>query len=44
MKKSPIILSIIIFLLLIGCSKDASNELDLDQLTRVDISQEKSEK
>lgn len=44
MKKSPIILSIIIFLLLIGCSKDASNELDLDQLTRVDISQENSEK
>ncbi|MCS0673786.1 hypothetical protein [Cytobacillus firmus] len=44
MKKSPIILSIITILLLIGCSKDASNEFDLNQLTRIDISEEKSEK
>ncbi|MCM3089847.1 hypothetical protein M3588_02080 [Cytobacillus sp. AMY 15.2] len=42
MKKNPSILSIIIILLLCACSKDASNEFDLDQLTRVDIIEEKS--
>ncbi|MDF2035887.1 hypothetical protein P2R12_02670 [Cytobacillus oceanisediminis] len=44
MKKSPMIISIITILLLIGCSNDASNEFDLNQLTRVDISEEKREK
>lgn len=44
MKQNPIILSIMTILLLIGCSKDASNEFDLKQLTRVDISEEKNEK
>jgi hypothetical protein len=44
MKHNPIILSIITILLLIGCSKDASNEFDLKELTRVDISEEGSEK
>ncbi|WP_282172522.1 hypothetical protein [Cytobacillus firmus] len=43
MKQNPIILSIMTILLLIGCSKDASNEFDLKLLTRVDISEEKSE-
>ncbi|MBG9588539.1 hypothetical protein [Cytobacillus firmus] len=43
MKQNPIILSIMTILLLIGCSKDASNEFDLKQLTRVEISEEKSE-
>ncbi|WP_264739478.1 hypothetical protein [Cytobacillus firmus] len=44
MKKSSMIISIITILLLIGCSNDASNEFDLNHLTRVDISEEKSEK
>ena len=44
MKQNPIILSIITISLLIGCSKDAAYEFDLNQLTRVDISEENSEK
>jgi hypothetical protein len=43
MKKSPIIFSIMMSLLLCGCSKDASNEFDLDLLTRVDIFEENRE-
>ncbi|MCM3708148.1 MULTISPECIES: hypothetical protein [Cytobacillus] len=43
MKKGAIIMSIMMSLLVCGCSKDAVHEFDLNQLTRVDIFEENRE-